>query len=183
MAMLFIIITQRKRRVEEIMYDTSAAGIEGVRQNMPSIRKNQHHRNEKLMRIIFVVYLAIRTFIGAGLCTFKLLCTNLMNTPPIYGDITLYLSLINIVIMMIIFTTLMYLMRKYHHFEYNRSKNLLIINYVLEICTYTFSIFSDSSQRHDIDLGPIEATIYLMNIPQILLSIAIYKYKTNSDVL
>ena len=126
------------------MYDTSTAGIEGVRPNMRSARKNNHHRNEKLMRVMFVIYLLVRILIGVVLCIIKFACTNLMNTPDVYGDITLYLSMINFLIMLFTFLLLMYLMKKFHNFEYRRSKNLLIINFVLEICTYTFSIYSDS---------------------------------------
>jgi hypothetical protein len=31
--MLFVIFTQRKRRIEEIMFDTQAPKVEGVRHN------------------------------------------------------------------------------------------------------------------------------------------------------
>lgn len=123
------------------------------------------------------IYLALRIMLELSVWTFKLVCTNLLDTPQIYGDVTWYTSLINISIMVLTFLVLLYMMQKFHNFEYKRSKHQYILNFLIEVSIYSFTIYCFTTQDYDYHLAPLPAAFYLSNLPQILLAIAIYKYK------
>jgi hypothetical protein len=129
------------------------------------------------------IYLGTKVFINLSLFSIKLICTNLMDTPFIYGDVTWYISCTNISLMVFTFLVLMYMMRRFHNFEFKRSKNKLLLNFILEVSIYTFAIFCYTTQDYNNKLTVLPAAIYISNLPQILLAIAIYKYRVNSDVL
>jgi len=106
-----------------------------------------------------------------------------MDTPPVYGDMTWWISSTNISVMVFTFLVLMYMMRRFHNFEFKRSKNKLLLNFILEVSIYSFSIYCYTWQDYNRKLHVIPAAIYISNLPYILLAIAIYKYRVNSDVL
>jgi len=129
------------------------------------MRKNNHHRNEKRLRIAMFIYLGMKVFINLTLFSIKLICTNLMDTPPVYGDMTWWISSTNISVMVFTFLVLMYMMRRFHNFEFKRSKNKLLLNFILEVSIYSFSIYCYTWQDYNRKLHVIPAAIYISNLP------------------
>ena len=96
--MLFIIITQKNRRVEEICYDThSPTGVHRTYTN-GFTGNNNYKRNEKILKTVFILYFVTLLTYALTVTGIQMGCTNMLNIPIIYPYLTLTVSCINLTI-------------------------------------------------------------------------------------
>ena len=96
---------------------------------------------EKLLRCSFIFYFVLRVTYITAIFIIQVSCTNLINSPEIYGFISLADSLVNFTFKLLTFLALIYLMRKYHHFEFKRTSLKLFLYFVVDMLSYGMVIF------------------------------------------
>lgn len=137
-----------------------------------------------MLRCGFILYAMIRITYILTIFIIQVSCTNLIQIPEIYGWISLVDSLVNFTFKLLTFLTLIYLMRKYNHFEFRRTSLKMLIYFLVDMLSYGMVIFIYTSQRLSwLDQEPVIIVCYLLNLPQIMIGYAILKLKDSKDVI
>ena len=109
MAMCFVIMWQRGKTIEKMMYDYNVV-------------KNEFKAWEIFMNRVFKSFFVIKTIYICSLTGVEISCTNLIEIPTTYGYLTMYISLFNLSLKTLTFTVLIYQMKNYQKREYDISK-------------------------------------------------------------
>jgi hypothetical protein len=97
--MIFVIVTQKDRRIEEILFDQQNPNSNQKRHySKRKPGKNNYKQLEKFMRFLFIVYFGAEVCYSLSMITFEVGCTNLLDTPHTYAHISLFVTGFNCVV-------------------------------------------------------------------------------------
>jgi len=141
-AMYNVIIAQKGKLNEEIYFDTVNSHLKEKRtyKNIPPQRNNT--RTSELCYLwVFIISFAVKAIYTIGIIIVQLSCTDLVDLPPIYGYLSMWISVFEIILMVIVFAYLMCLMHRYQNYEFNRLWKNLTIYFFLIFLAYSLSTF------------------------------------------
>jgi len=96
----------------------------------------------------------------------QLYCTDLVDLPPIYGWLSLWMSVMELVIMTKIFITLLQLMRKNMNYEFKRLWKSLTLFFCINMASYAFNVFVFTNIRLSLHwYNRIITALFITNTP------------------
>ena len=126
-------------------------------------------------------------FYIVSLTTIEISCTNLQDEPNTYGMISLCISSIYILAKVVVFVTLMVMMRMFGYYVYAKIFRTICTYFVLDFLSYGVTIWIFTTSRVIFDTWPavqmIQQVLYIVNMPVILSSLAVLYFKHEIDML
>lgn len=183
-AMIFVIVTQKRRRVEEIMYDHSNPGHREKRSYRKGTdRRNNYIYKERQLMILFLLYFSAKFLINLFLIGMQIDCTNLIKTPDIYGYVNMWQSSFDFVLKLVTFLYLQCQMFYFHHFEFKRISKQLLVYFLLDMLSFLLTIFIYFLEQMDKVPNRFIMFCYITNVHHIILGYAILFLKDSKDCL
>ena len=109
----------------------------------------------------------------------------MIYVPAIYSDLALYERLMNLIIKFLVFSALISWMYKRQDFEFKRSAKKWIYYFIADqlslfLGCYVFYIQRDLMFQYR---GKFFLIVYILNVPQIIIAIAIIYLKDENDYI
>lgn len=126
----------------------------------------------------------------------QLVCTNMVLLPNIYGYITMSISILNLILKIIVFSSMICLMRRYSRQQYKINVRPTTIYFFIDLISYVTCIYYYTTERlqprNEVEKNNhrdkkwyyfTTLIIYLLNIPQIMVGLSIIYLKDQKDMI
>jgi hypothetical protein len=115
-------------------------------------------------------------------------CTNLVEIPPAYGYITLWVSVFHQAWKSLTLIVLLQQMKKCAHFEFQRLVFPTTAYFIMDFISYTLAMFiycfqslQDQLQTQFIGLNLFMLLLFLLNVPHVIVGLSIVYLKDFKD--
>ena len=144
--------------------------------------------NELVLKCVFITFSMIKSIYLTWIVASEIDCTNLVYIPHIYGWITMGVSWFHFTWKLIVVSILLYQMKRRANFEFKRLIFPTTVYFIVDCLSYCLCIYVFTMERLDYlgqskssNLNRTTITIYLLNIPQILVGLSIVHLKDFKD--
>lgn len=184
-AMIYTILAQKGKLVEEILYDISNPNVTEKREyRFSKAKRNLGRRKEKILKYLFISAFVLKGLYSVGLSTIQIVCTDLVDLPFIYGHLSMWVSCFLLLCKTVIFLELLWLMHRHIRYEFDRLYKNLCLYFVIDWISYFISIYTFTMIRLSLhEYQHVVTFIFITNLHQIGMSCAILYLKDTRDMI
>jgi len=148
-----------------------------------------HQKKEKWIKYTFIVWSVFAFSFDIFFVTMQISCTNFDSQPQVYRWLIALSSGTNSLLLVLSFLIFVWLLKKYQVHEYKRNIRSLVVYMLLAGISYGISIWVNMlNYAYDQSKDPsvadkIISTLYLLNIPALLVCTSIIYFKDSRDMI
>lgn len=146
-------------------------------------RKNNYITKEKRLMVAFLLYFWLKLVFNLFLIGLQIHCTNMVQTPDIYGKLLMGESCFDFAMKVVTFLYLQCQMYYFHHFEFRRISKHMLLYFLLELFSFLLTIMIYYLQQIGVVPNRFLVFCYIVNLHHIIVAIAVLFLKDSKDCL